>query len=208
MTRKFIIYGLIDPRDGQLRYVGKSCSGMKRPTSHWLEKRQLDRKDRCHSWVKNVLVSGHVPEIEIFQECNSKEELPDLEVFWISYFKMICCNLTNMTRGGEGGHGENSEITRRKISTALIGRPLSSSHKAILSSRKFGNKNAKGSVRSQEQRELISLRNGHRVKCLNDGLTFCSEVKTAFHYSISRTSLKRVLNGELDEWKNLIFSYV
>ncbi len=26
-----IIYGYLDPRDGQLRYVGKSSVGMKRP---------------------------------------------------------------------------------------------------------------------------------------------------------------------------------
>jgi len=26
-----IIYGLFDPRDGQLRYIGKSVNGLKRP---------------------------------------------------------------------------------------------------------------------------------------------------------------------------------
>ena len=44
MPSKFLIYGLVDPRDGQLRYVGKSTSGLRRPRSHWYPR--VIREDR------------------------------------------------------------------------------------------------------------------------------------------------------------------
>jgi hypothetical protein len=31
---KFFVYGLFDPRTNEVRYVGKTCCGMKRPKGH------------------------------------------------------------------------------------------------------------------------------------------------------------------------------
>lgn len=129
MNKEFIIYGLIDPRTGQLRYVGQSIRGLRRPVEHWKRRRFREAKDHCHTWVRSVLRDGLTPEIEILQECSSFSELDEAEDFWITYFRFIGCDLTNDPRAGKGTKGlaapnkgrKLSDEHRRKISEARKG---------------------------------------------------------------------------------------
>jgi len=127
---QFIIYGLVDPRNGELRYVGQSSRGFDRPMNHWNRKRCREANDHCHCWIKNVLSDSLIPEIEVLQECTFEDELSEAEIFWIAYFKAIGCRLTNATLGGEGTRGfvspmkgkKHSEETKKKISIANLGK--------------------------------------------------------------------------------------
>jgi len=110
------IYGLIDPTTKQLRYVGQTAQGPSYPTTHWKRKRKRERKDHCHCWVRSVLASGMIPEIIILQEVEIENDLSEAEIFWIAYFKMIGCRLTNMTDGGEGTRGFASPAKGKKFS--------------------------------------------------------------------------------------------
>jgi hypothetical protein len=47
---KNIIYGYIDPRNGHLRYVGQSSSGMKRPKAF-----KEHRHGRVQNLIKNLI---------------------------------------------------------------------------------------------------------------------------------------------------------
>ena len=112
---RHLIYGLIDPRDGQLRYVGKSCEGLKRPRAH-ARRLKWDR-GHCRNWVKGLVDLGLKPDIEVLETCDSPKALIEAEQFHIAYFRMVGCNLTNLTAGGEGQWGLRfSEERRRRIS--------------------------------------------------------------------------------------------
>jgi hypothetical protein len=139
-----IIYGLIDPRTTQLRYVGKSKDGLKRPRAHWKHNRTRETRDHTHNWVRNVLEAGFKPEIEILQEWDGTEDwkiwLNDTEVFYIGYFRMIGANLTNKADGGGGCTGlkfpnrpKPTEEVKKRISQTLTGRKLSPEQCAAIS---------------------------------------------------------------------------
>lgn len=90
------IYGLVDPRDGRVRYVGKTSVGLKRPKSYLTPVGDA-YKDR---WVRSLRRLGAVFKIRI------------------AHFRKIYGKaLTNRTKGGDGGalaSNEWSETTYRR----------------------------------------------------------------------------------------------
>jgi hypothetical protein len=106
-SAKFLIYGLVDPRDGQLRYVGKSSSGLKRPRSEWRNALAgHEGRGRKVCWIKNLLKAGlELYGVVVIQEFDDDGILGQAERFWIAYFRQIGCRLTNDTDGGEGVSG-------------------------------------------------------------------------------------------------------
>jgi len=139
-----LIYGLVDPRTSQLRYVGKSKDGLARPRAHWKHSRTRETRDHTHNWVRSVFAVDLVPEIEILQEWDGKGDwiqwLNDTETFYIGYFRMIGTDLTNKADGGGGTTGlkfpdrpKPTEETKRRISQTLMGRKLSPEQRAAIS---------------------------------------------------------------------------
>jgi transposase len=113
-SSKYIIYGLYDPRDGQLRYVGKSCTGASRIGAH----RRLYKKENTHkaNWLKQI--DGKFSWI-VLAECSSKEDLTKEEVRQIAYWRAQGCKLTNLTDGGDGSPGLVKPLAvKEKISRA------------------------------------------------------------------------------------------
>lgn len=96
-TSRYIIYGLVDPRTKLLRYVGQSSRGMIRPKQRHV--------GHCWSWEENLINEGLKPEIAVIEELEVIGSLNDSERFWISYFRALGANLTNLTDGGEGVKG-------------------------------------------------------------------------------------------------------
>ncbi len=119
-TGLFIVYGLVDPRDGQLRYVGKSCSGKRRARQHANPTRVI--KDFTHkgNWVKGLVAVGLRPEIEVLESVVDSQELDEAERFWIAYYRALGCRLTNLTDGGDGtpGHKKTVETVGRMRASA------------------------------------------------------------------------------------------
>lgn len=116
MVSKFIIYGLFDPRNGELRYIGKSVSGIHRAMGHALPC-LLNRDGNTYkaNWINQLKRYGLNYNIGIIQEFKNKEYLADAEIFWIKEFRGRGFNLTNMTDGGEGCLGKRySEETLKK----------------------------------------------------------------------------------------------
>lgn len=118
---QFLIYGLVDPRNSQLRYIGQSSTSLDRPSRHWRTKRFREANDHCHCWVRNVLSSGQKPSIVVIQVFDDFEILNDAEIFWIAYFRKAGHRLTNMTDGGGGTRG---------VPSAWKGKELSPEHRA------------------------------------------------------------------------------
>lgn len=108
------VYGLIDPRTNELRYIGKTRRGMVRPREHW-DKYGLKRNDKCHRWVLKLSKLGLIPHVEVLEECRL-DDLDDCERFWISSLRAAGAELLNMTDGGEGGALIMDDVTRAKFS--------------------------------------------------------------------------------------------
>ena len=143
------IYVLIDPRDNEIRYIGVT----KRTLEERLDLHMRCKKDQSHRrwWAQKLVRMGLKAKIDVVQQvpinCAAQAE-----IYWISYFKSIGCDLTNSTIGGEGtwgfkpsekqNHNQSvrmkkwfSEDSKRRKAVSLVhkGKAISESHKNIVS---------------------------------------------------------------------------
>jgi hypothetical protein len=112
---KYIIYGLTDPDTQEIRYIGKSTSGLKRPKEH---KKPCNLKVSSHkvNWIKSLIEQGKSYGIIIIEETQTPEELDAKEIYWIAEYKTRGAKLTNGTDGGEGALGrEVTNETKEKL---------------------------------------------------------------------------------------------
>ena len=104
------IYGLVDPRTNQIRYVGKT----KQLLNKRLYKHIQDLKNNHikKEWIQDLLNNGLKPLIIELEKCNN-DVWVERENFWIKKLD----NLTNLTTGGEGSFF-NDDI-QKKISESV-----------------------------------------------------------------------------------------
>ncbi len=125
---KYIIYGLVDPRDMLVYYIGKSNKGLVRPAQH-CSVRSLRAKNEKNVWLHELFADGQTYITVVLDTTTSPNDtsalcwwwrgmnttqLNDLERWWIAYGRACGWPLTNMTSGGDGISGMHS-ITRAKI---------------------------------------------------------------------------------------------
>jgi hypothetical protein len=65
------IYGLFDPRDGSLRYIGKANCAAKRFRSHLRDSRR--RKTPLYAWVRKLAGGGLLPVLRVVLTCDRSE---------------------------------------------------------------------------------------------------------------------------------------
>ena len=121
-SRKYLIYGLVDPRTDEIRYVGKSCTGWARPKSHWYPSSLVSRSYK-NSWIKQLKSLGLMYRIRILATPSHKEDLDQLEIDWIKKGFAKGWPLTNLVAGGEG-RGHPTEHYR-KLAQRFTGVPRS-----------------------------------------------------------------------------------
>jgi len=109
MTQPTYIYGLFDPLNNELRYVGKTNNIKKRISRH------INEKGITHKicWIKSLKKSKQTPIIEIIDKVYSDWKF--WEKWYISYFRSIGCRLTNMTDGGENPPSSSGRTPWNKI---------------------------------------------------------------------------------------------
>jgi group I intron endonuclease len=117
------IYGLWDPRNGRLRYVGKSDNPKQRLIGHVsIAKKELNP---CASWIRSLLKQDLRPLVTVLEEV-PVSEWEATERHWIEKCRDLGIKLTNLLDGGEGGSvpgRKHSKETREKMSRAQKGRP-------------------------------------------------------------------------------------
>lgn len=136
MASKYLIYALTEPT-GEIRYIGRSSSGLSRPRAHTQPYKLVISKTYTNNWVKSLLARGQKPGILVVQHVPARSDLVECEKYWISYFRKTGARLTNLSEGGEWGiegldfNGANnpffnkkhSESTKEKMKQAKLGKP-------------------------------------------------------------------------------------
>lgn len=131
-TNYVYIYGLIDPRSGAIRYVGKTVNMVARLAEHLRCNDEGPRSD----WIRGLLADGLRPGCEILQIVeNSLWE--DCERGWIFYGREIGWPLFNISKGGNGGQ-PCTEEARQKLSDHFRGRIVSPETCQKISASKMG----------------------------------------------------------------------
>lgn len=64
---RFLIYGLLDPRDQALRYIGKTHKRREIRLSEHIEDAQNGSQRPVHRWVREVIEAGRQPEIFVWR---------------------------------------------------------------------------------------------------------------------------------------------
>ena len=164
VSTKVFIYGLLDPRTETIRYVGKAQDPYTRLKYHLVPSSLAKPCHRAH-WLVELMNGGLRPSIIILEEV-SITAWEKAERYWIEQFS----NLTNGTRGGEGGATRlgqsHTEEAKRKIGAANKGNnhgkgnELTLAHKAAISASKIGNTHGKNqSLAVRDKKRLRMLGN-------------------------------------------------
>lgn len=189
------IYGLIDPRSGELRYVGKtSASPWNRADRHVREARAGHRTHR-HNWLRQLLVVGLRPDVEVLEVHGTPEALAEAERHFIAYFRSVGCNLTNLTDGGEGTAGlVRSAENKAKVSAARKGRPngrLGKHHPD----------ETKAKMRASKMWKARPFQSQH-------GVIYQTQQDASKTLSLPQGSISRVLRGERNSVRGYTFQYL
>lgn len=100
------IYGILNEETNELRYIGKTKDVEKRFKEHLsLAKSTKRKKSAIHKWIMYLFNKNINVNYVVIDEVENNQELNDLEIFYIDYYKFLGCRLLNLTGGGEGGLG-------------------------------------------------------------------------------------------------------
>jgi len=95
------IYGLIDPRTSQLRYVGQTTRNPRTRLAAHLQTARKNTSSYVGAWARGVLDAGFAPDMVVIEVHAHQEGANEAECFWIEYFRAVGCRLVNRAIGGE-----------------------------------------------------------------------------------------------------------
>ena len=81
---QWTVYLLIDPRNGDIRYVGSSKHAKHRFMRHLWESSYCYCSSARSKWIKELLDSGNRPGIEILSVYDSERKMVEAELTWDS----------------------------------------------------------------------------------------------------------------------------
>lgn len=114
---KVRIYGLSDPLTKEVMYVGKTLQTLKRRLSCHIHCAKYDKTPR-DLWIFNLIKKNLKPQIFLIEDID-ESIWREKEVYWISYYRNINPELTNLSDGGAGPTGlKRCEENLRNISEA------------------------------------------------------------------------------------------
>lgn len=101
METKYYIYTLSDPRTNIVRYIGKTKNMEDRLKRHTYNYNLKNKHTLKNKWLHELIIEGFNPKIEIV-DIGDKDNIDNLEIYWIEQFRQWGFKLTNMTEGGDG----------------------------------------------------------------------------------------------------------
>lgn len=115
------IYGLVDPRTEQIRYIGKTIDPKRRLYQH-IRRAKRNMRSYTHKtrWLRQLFSENVEPKMIILEECvSSKWE--EREMHWIATLD----NLVNIASGGQGIDVPRTPEWCKRISESNKGRVVS-----------------------------------------------------------------------------------
>lgn len=117
------IYGLIDPRNNVIFYIGKTCRPNTRIYGH-LAPSNVIKRSNCCTYVRNMLEQGVKPLLKVLLTCKEKN-INKFEKHYITKYKKLNPNLTNQRPGGESWNRMVYKPTPRSIAAkAKLRKPV------------------------------------------------------------------------------------
>jgi hypothetical protein len=105
------IYGLVDPRNDEIRYIGKTINPHSRLDSHLLESKNINIKNYRVKWLRKLIRLELKPKITFLRVCPSDE----FEKYETEYIKIYSGNrLTNSDETGQGNKNRKREVLDRQ----------------------------------------------------------------------------------------------
>jgi hypothetical protein len=170
------IYTLADPRNNEIRYIGKTVQSLeKRLCGHISTAIHNREKSYKTNWVKQLLNNNLLPIIELIEEVN-ENIWEQTEQYWIAQFKAWNFSLVNMTEGGDGNKNQFvSKESIEKRAQALRGIPRPQEVRKKIS---LGHKGKKLSMATKE-----------KLKAINTGKKQSEETKAKRYKAVIKLSL-------------------
>lgn len=118
IKKKIHIYGLIDPRNNNIFYIGYTGNLSKRFRTHLnVNGKRREKNLYKDNIIRKILECGLKPEINVLETCDKRfnDELnmyehERIEIEYIKKYRESGIKLTNLTTGGDGG-----STWRRKV---------------------------------------------------------------------------------------------
>jgi hypothetical protein len=218
-----LIYALIDPRDGQRRYIGKTMRTAHRRLRRHLARCYLDQADtHKNRWLRQLITLGLAPRIEVLEQCATAYDLAEAERRHIAEHRAAGARLTNLTPGGEGGSGPHTAASREKIRLALTGKKKSEQHRlkiiATITGRKASEQTraklrAVHSARPRKpwsEEHRLAIRDGKGGKPFFDqnGNRYESQNGAARDLGLNLGHINEVLKGTRRSTGGYVFTYL
>ena len=193
------IYKLIDPRNGNIRYVGKTINSLKYRLYKHIYDKPLHNTYKFN-WIQSLKILGLKPEIELIEICDDSN-WRERERYWIAYYD----NLTNNTTGGENEYYFTEEI-KNKISNKVkiawdninYRNNISEKRKEFWTPEKrfLHSMMLKDKPLSEEHKEKISLGRKDGKPIMVNGIEYRNIKYAVKNIPIHRGTLKRRLKSE------------
>jgi len=135
-----VVYGLYDPCNDELRYIGQTTQSLKRRLYGHMFSSNLKGTRHCQRWLAKLRSLNFIPVIRQLGEATSKENLDALEIRLIAEAQTLGISLTNHSSGGGGAKGyKHTEEFKRRLSERMKIKPIwTPKHMAHLASMKIG----------------------------------------------------------------------
>ena len=202
---KFIVYALLEPISEEIRYIGKSCSGLHRIRQHFGPS-QLKAKNKKSNWLKSLIKKNIFPKLKILEVATDKINLSELEKKHILIYKSG--RLLNMTAGGDG----NGYIRSTRSSPPNKGKKASTSAKLKMSAARLGRS---FKPRTIEEKNKISQANitAHSSSakpfiCIQNNKVYRSQREAAIELKLNPANISGVLNGHKKTTNGFSFKFL
>lgn len=96
MTRETTVYGLVDPRDQQIFYVGKTYQQLgDRLLKHLSESRSEKFTTPKHNYIRDIVGAGEKPYAISIQVYDTEEAALEAETMLINLYRSLGYPITN-----------------------------------------------------------------------------------------------------------------
>lgn len=185
------IYGLVDPRDGRVRYVGKANNPRVRLRAH-IQYRNNGHNPRKGKWIDALLKIGISPSL-VFLERVESHQWQSAEKFQIAFFRERGLADLNIHKGGDGSHSDMySDDARRRLSENAKRRLLTEPNNPF---RRFGRKHSLETLEKLRMINKINANNPERNRKL-------SEAHKARNFHIPDYQKRKMTEGTKRGWAN------